>query len=561
MANNSGAGRALRRYGPIALVVVIASGGGDDDGGGQVRTTSEGDNSLPLTFQEAQAQGIEGDIGWGPDCDTETGRLKVPINNRFPCVEPWQDGADNGGATAQGVTADEITVALYKGQPDPLQQALVEDAGGNTDPNAVNQTALDYLSMLEQVVETYGRTLNVVTVEATGGPADAIAAATDAQKVIDLKPFAAIGGPSQTPAYWQELVNAGIVCVGTCSLAESWDNVEASAPYLWPTGPAPDQADALLAEFVGKQLVGKPAQFAGDPALQSQERVFGWIQAETETGEYTARNNAFDDMLAEYGGEIADRFTYLFVTTSTGDEVAPTAIQRMRDAGVTSIILSTDPFVPKQLTEEAEKQGYTPEWIIGPTVLVDTTFFGRTYQQSQWSRAFGIGLPTARQDNQLQDSWYVYQWWYDREPPVNTQEVIWPGVYRFALGVHLAGPNLTPETFKEGLFRYEPEPGGLTYAYQSWGDKTWGRPDYNSSDDATVIWWDPDAEGESETGVAGTGMLRYVDGGKRYLPGAWPTDPIPIFEEAGSVTVYTELPASDARPDYPPWPGSPAAGG
>ena len=32
------------------------------------------------------------------------------------------------------MTADEILVVLYKGQPDPLQQAFVEDAGANTDP-------------------------------------------------------------------------------------------------------------------------------------------------------------------------------------------------------------------------------------------------------------------------------------------------------------------------------------------------------------------------------------------------------------------------------------------
>ena len=37
-------------------------------------------------------------------------------------------------------------------------------------------------------------------------------------------------------------------------------------------------------------------------------------------------------------------------------------------------------------------------------------------------------------------------------------------------------------------------------------------------------------------------MLRYVDGGKRFLPGDWPTEPLPFFEEEGSVTIYTERP-------------------
>ena len=47
--------------------------------------------------------------------------------------------------------------------------------------------------------------------------------------------------------------------------------------------------------------------------------------------------------------------------------------------------------------------------------------------------------------------------------------------------------------------------------------------DYNGIDDATLIWWDPTATGPDEIRKDGTGMWQYVDGGKRYLPGEWPT--------------------------------------
>ena len=33
------------------------------------------------------------------------------------CVKPWKDGADNGGATAQGVTAKTIKVAVLYRRP------------------------------------------------------------------------------------------------------------------------------------------------------------------------------------------------------------------------------------------------------------------------------------------------------------------------------------------------------------------------------------------------------------------------------------------------------------
>jgi hypothetical protein len=542
----------------VAAVIggVIAFAGGNDDKPATSSTSTAPDgSSLPKTYQEAEADGTVGDIAWGDGCDTELGTLKIPIPNAPPCVEPWDPGQDNGGATSQGVTADEILVVLYKGQPDPLQQALVESAGADTDPDAVNQTSQDYINLFTDVYETYGRKVRIEVVEASGGPDDATAAQADALKVIDLKPFAVIGGPT-TAAWYQEIITADIVCVG-CAGAETADKVAAGAPYLWPTGPTPEQADAHLLEMIGKQLVGKPATFAGDDALHDTTRVFGWIQAETETDEYKARNDAFEQAFAdEYGGEIASRYTYIF-DPSQGADIGTTAIARMKEAGVTTIILSVDPLLPANITKEATAQNYFPEWIIGPSVLADTTIFGRTYDQTQWAHAIGLGLTSARGSREISDSYVVYDWYYGTPPRVNSQAVLSPSPQRLALGIHLAGPNLTPETFAQGLFRAPRREPGLTYARDSWGEGVWPETDYNSSDDAAPVWWDVTATGKDEAGKEGTGMLTSVDGGRRYLPGEWPTDPIPWFQKEGSVALYTERP--DAAPDYPPWPGSPAA--
>jgi hypothetical protein len=545
-----------------ALALTGCKTGGDDDdvttgtGGNGEPTGSDG---LPLIFQDAEDPDS---IDWGDRCDTETGRVMIPVANAAPCVEPWDDSQDNGGATSQGVSADEILVVVYQGQPDPLQQALVEDAGANTDPDANANTAVDYLEMFANVYETYGRRVRVEIIRGSGGPADATAAAADAQKAIDLKPFAVVGGPTQTPVWWQELTAAGIVCLGFgCGLAETWDNTEAAAPYLWPTGHAPEQADEHLLELIGKQLAGKNAEFAGDEAMRAQPRVFGFVQAETETGEYKARNDEFARRLEEdYGETIAARSTYLF-DPAAGQQIATTVISRMKDAGVTTIILSVDPLLPANITREATAQGYFPEWVLGPSVLADTTIFGRQFDQQQWSNMVGISLPTARASREATDSYRAYEWYYGSPPPVNTQAVLYPGAFRLLTGIHLAGPNLTPETFRRGMFRFVPQGSGITYSHESWGEELWGRADYNSTDDAGAIWWDAEATGEDETGNEGTGMLRYVLGGKRYLPGEWPEDPLPFFDAAQSVTVYDERPEEDAVPEYPPPPGSPAAGG
>ena len=109
-SNGSSSSKALKRYGPIAAIVaviigaIVIFGGGGDDGGDEEETSGNGGSSsdLPMTFQEAEDEGVD-DIEWGDACDTDRGRIAIPVNNAAPCVEPW-DGDDNGGATSMGVT-------------------------------------------------------------------------------------------------------------------------------------------------------------------------------------------------------------------------------------------------------------------------------------------------------------------------------------------------------------------------------------------------------------------------------------------------------------------------
>ena len=185
-----------------------------------------------------------------------------------------------------------------------------------------------------------------------------------------------------------------------------------------------------------------------------KERVFGWIQAETETDEYKARVDAVEEQLASEcnGEDDATRFTYLFDPSQAAD--ITTAIARMKEAGVTSIIISTDPLIPANITKEAAAQNYFPEWIIGPSVFADTSIFGRTFDQEQWTHALGLGLTTARAERELSDSYLVYEWYFGEPPVVNTQATLAPGPERLARGIHLAGPNLTPESFERGMFRF-----------------------------------------------------------------------------------------------------------
>ena len=82
-----------------------------------------------------------------------------------------------------------------------------------------------------------------------------------------------------------------------------------------------------------------------------------------------------------------------------------------------------------------------------------------------------------------------------------------------------------------------------------WPDHDWG-----GTDDMTLIWWDPEAEGEDETGNEGTGLYRYANGGERYTIGNMPTsvEEAGLFDVESSVTIFDEVPEEDVPPDYPP---------
>jgi hypothetical protein len=559
----SNGARMARRYGPIVgvlvVIVVIAIIASTSGGGGGTKKTGGGSQSNdaltkagPLTPARAKLEGKT--VAFGPNCDTARGRVKIPFTYAAPCVQPFT--GDNGGATSPGVTADSITVAVYTADPkiDPLQSSLIAGAGANTDEAAIQRTYQGYSDLFEKYYEMYGRKVKLVYFTGTGKGDDETAAKADAIKIAtDIKPFAVWGGPNRTPAFYDELAARHILCVDTCALAAPEQYVLDHQPYIWGTGPTPEQSAQLTVEMISKEFKGK-AEHAGDPSLQKKDRVFGVAHYNTPQGQQTPAFNVLKDGLAKNGVHIKTDVEFP-LDLPRAQENARTIITKFKEAGVTSIIYTGDPFTPGYLTKEATAQNYFPEWIIGPTVLVDIALFGRTYDQKQWAHAFGLSLVAARGDVQTtNENLNLYRWQYGKEPPSNTYGVIIPAANQFYLGVTLAGPKLTPEGYRDGLFRALVTGGGPTKAQVSRGfHGVWpGKgPDIGGSDDATLIWWNPDVSGEDEVGHQGKGLYEYANGGTRYTPGHWPATPVGLFDASNSVTIFKEIPPQDQVPSYP----------
>jgi hypothetical protein len=542
--------RVLVRYLPfvavvvaIAVIAAVAPGASNSS-----RRAASSAGPRPLTFDQARSQGTK--VDWGPNCDTTTGRVAVPLTYAPPCVQPWRGGS-NGGATSPGVTSDTITVAVYQAQPDVLQQAFFQQNGSDESLNAELRTTQAYTDFFQAHYETYGRKIKLVPVRASGAPDDDVAAKADAITVATkVKAFASFGGPDQTSAYADELAARGVLCLGDCVLAEPESFLQSRAPYVWPTLAAPEQAALHWAAFVST-LAGHPAAHAGDPVLRHQTRRFGVVRYDDAGGTFERSFKRFKSLLSGQHTSIALDEKYQ-LDLSTAQESARTIIAALKRARVTSVVLAGDPIFPTYLTKEATAQGYFPEWVVLGYAYTDTAVFGRTYDQRQWAHAFGVSLLPTRTTETANEFANILTWQSGHPPEAKTFEVLVQAPLIFFTGVHLAGPHLSAQTFRAGLFSYPAgNPTAPTVIHMSWGRHgIWPSTDYTWGDDATVIWWDPNASGPDEVDSAGRGLYRYALDGRRYLPGHWPSQ-VGLYDVAHSVTVLDTLPASGRPPSYP----------
>ncbi len=562
--------KAARRYGPIAAVValiagavVVFGGGGDggDDGGGsggdtEVASQEELIRSGPMTPQKAELEGVDvADIDFGPNCDTELGTIKLVSVYAPPCVEAFE--GDNGGATSPGVTADEIKIVYYQADPalDPLTAATVEQAGADVDPESGERTVQGYADLYNRLFETYGRTVVVENYTGTGAGDDVEAAKADAIAIAEMEPFAVVGGPQQSSSVFAaELASRGIICGPNCAQAVPEEIVEEYEPYLWQALQTPDQGVRAASRAIGTYAAPGRAELAGDPAMHDQDRVYALVHYDNPNGDHQPVYEEFVRQLEAYGIELATDIEFQ-LDLARSQENARTNISKLKDAGVTTIIYYGDPITPGALTAEATAQDYRPEWILGPSLLMDTTIFARLTDGEQWKNGFGVSTTPVRGPRADTDAFRIWRWAYGEEVPNNTARILEPPIRTIFTGIHMAGPDLTVESFRDAMWRTPPAGGGLTQPLVSRGDHGfWPEFDWGGSDDGSLIWWDPTATGEDEVGNEGAGMYRYANGGERFTFDEGPETLAEsgLFDVESSVTVYDEIPEVDQVPDYPP---------
>ena len=520
------------------------SGGGDGGGGGDTAAAPTGGGGGGGTATTGAATD-------GKNCDPNTGRVATPSHYSPPCVPKF--GGDNGGATYRGVSADSIKLAVMLVEGDAASEAALTAAGANDTEEMERQQYLEWVEYYSTHYETWGRKIDVTFYKGSGPAPDDAAGRADAVRIANDGNFAVLNAPNN--AFVDELVARGVMCFCTVSLPNSFYTDR--APFVWSTLMSSDQGYVHRAEFIGKRLAGGKAEHAGDPTMHVKDRVFGLAYYDDDKQSYRPGVDTFiKELRGNYGIELAAVVGFKgYPDVAASQEAARPLIQKMIAEKVTSLICACDPFAPIFFTQEATRQNYRPEWIITGSALTDTAFFARTYDQTQWSQAFGVSFLTVGLPDELGDDYRKFEWHFGKPPTAEAGYAIIDGPTNiFFTGVHLAGPKLDPGTFRDGMFRAPPSATGMsTVAASSFGVETWPFHDYTALDDITLIWWDAQARGEDETGQMGLGLYRYIDGGKRYMPGQQPKGPVPVFKPEGTITgAYENYPEGEAPPDYPP---------
>ena len=563
----------LGTVGPVVLIVaaLIAAGVSATVHENKGTTTAAAPNTgtarqlahstVPITYAAAQKAGKTSGYDWGDQCDHKTGRLKMPSDYAPPCVPVFDQKNGNGGATSSGVTGAAINLVDYQAQPGGLTSAI---SGASGTPAQALSTVQAYVAMFNKIFEMYGRHVNLIPFDASGADTDPVAAHADAVTVAQqLHAFASIGGPAETNAYEEELARLHVLCMG-CGDSSLNGEIQLNAPFQWANLPTADTSLNETLDYVIAKLNGKDAIWAGEPSLHTQKRSFIVVSETSEppapgfaqlTSSLTKKLTAGHVNMASLNA-----LTYTLDLTTLPTQAA-TIAEKLKSSGATSVVFAGDPIMPIYLTKACAEIGYFPEWIITGIVLTDTSALGRYYDQSEWSHAFGVTSLAVPTPVAVGDAYRLYRWWYgaSTSPASLAAPAIIPPILQFFTGVQLAGPDLTPYTFATGLFRAPPAGGGPTTPLDAYGYQGAAPlPSYSSPADYTFIWYDATAKGPDEEGVNGSGLMRYVDGGKRYKAGTVPAGSVPMFSVTGTVTSYSSPP--DLAPSYPAWPGSPAAG-
>ncbi|MGQ0830051.1 MAG: ABC transporter substrate-binding protein [Microthrixaceae bacterium] len=528
--------RLLRGYGPLAIFALMlllmsvlvpskvpakaASSSSDStdvgtDGGPGIVTTG------PASATDTGGAGTAGSAG------TTGGTQEVPGTSGScpdrteqvpgdpyspPCVA---FSGSNGGATAEGVTAKEIVVTFRVLNERGFQQTLAELAGASLSdsPDSINRTVAALADYFNQRFQLYGRKIKIQFYDGRGSNTNELLgkgreqAVADAIQVADeFHAFADLSATSEP--YAGALADRGVIGFGTPYLSRAWH--EKRAPFAWSLATDGSLVSEFAAEYAVQKLYDGKADHAGGN-LKGKPRVFGTLAPENSWYQESVKNA--EAVVRKAGKEPGYSRDYVLDLGTMSDQ-ATRIIADFKSRGITTILCGCDPIIPVFLSGVANREQYYPEFIIVGTALTDADIVGQLWNQNFASHAFGVS-PLESFLPPTQTIAYAAYKSVRKDEPAFSVDLIYYQMYMLAIGLQMAGPNLTPQTFEAGMFAYPPKSGPVGLWKFGVGDRT-------AANDVREIYWDANA---ISTYNSKKGAYIGANNGARYQRGQIPKAP------------------------------------
>jgi hypothetical protein len=529
----------------IATSTLALGGVAAGSTGGPVLTKSGPADEGPYPYAYPASGNIK--VGTGTTISGQKctpGTPQVPSPYAVPCIPKFT--GNNGGATYDGVTSNEILLA-QRAFPVTANSEELEaqaTAAGVALPAVQTQVEQVFLNYFNQTYDLYGRKVVIQNVPATGNATSEALNEGQTQACADASTIA-----NQVHAFAEDGIATNFQAGGSgpfsqCAAQDHLVEFAGDAyfneatfasenPYVWAITENCTLGAAEEAEVEGTMLANKKAIYAGEASLRDKTRKLGTYVPNLPA--YLQCTSFADGLLQhKYHVPASDlvKFTY-GLDISTFEQSAQQAIVAFKAEGVTTVVLACDPISAGLLTKAAAAENYYPEWFTIGTALTDEDPAPQTYDDPVEVDGHLFGLselsPSTDTTGPTSLAGKLYEKLTGHVIPKET-DGFYAQLVEIFDALQAAGPDLTPQNMARGL-RATPNLGAPLYQYGQW---SWnvganGKPgagSHTAGIDARFVWWNGNAISPLN-GMKGTYIPAF--GGKRFSLGKFPKSLPPMF--------------------------------
>lgn len=478
--------------------------------------------------------------------------------NSPPCV-PFFEG-DNGGATWQGVTEEEVKILIYHsaGTSDHNETEGGDSSAGEDTPSArycdldkpddqqpgpiatwdctdIDGSDLQVVGAARALTlyfndrfQTYGRRLHFYIYWASGNSAAGRRSDASANWEM-MKPFAVVdraffGGFNEV--YAEAMARRRTSTYGSFGSLAAKD-YQSRAPYMWAFWPDVEHWAELYTSYVctkvapfkvsragddkqDEKMNGKPRKYAIMSTDDPQHPGLHYFRELVRVGiERCGIVNPLDVRFPFAGANIDTR-------SGEGSTYGIENVAKMQGEHITTVLWLGG--MESKTTLAADQASYFPEWVVAGDRLIDDLLNGRAQNQRVWAHAWVVS--SQLREIRFEES-PARQAYREAEPggrPIREYyaTTLYKDMFAVSKAIQVAGPHLSPQTVDQGHHAIpratSTDPRTAACFYDP--------GDYSCVKDSHVAWWDSSApDPNREAGVVG--CWRMVQSGKRYLAGTW----------------------------------------